>query len=122
MANDRYTGVVPLDLQKMFDTAYHVILYDKLEAMGIGSNWLKSYLSEKTQRVKVGDTIIDSVPITYGVPQGSILGLFLFLCCVNDMAPALKCKLLLYTDDSVLLVSDKNLKVISDTLSRNLDT
>ncbi len=36
---------------------------------------------------------------------------------VNDMELAVKCKLLLYADDSVLLASDKNPKVISETLS-----
>ncbi len=62
------------------------------------------------------------MPITCGVPQGSILGPLLFLCYVNDMEMAVKCNLLLYADDSVLLTSDKNPKVISDTLSENLET
>ncbi len=62
------------------------------------------------------------MPITCGVPQGSILGPLLFLCYVNDMEMAIKCNLLLYADDSVLLTSDKNPKVISETLSENLET
>ncbi len=41
---------------------------------------------------------------------------------MNDMATAVHCKLLLYADDSILLVSDKDPKVISETLSRNLNT
>ncbi len=41
---------------------------------------------------------------------------------MNDMEMAVKCNLLLYADDSVLLTSDKNPKVISDTLSENLET
>ncbi len=60
--------------------------------------------------------------ITCGVPQGSILGPLLFLCHVNDMEMAVKCNLLLYTDDSVLLTSGKNPKVISEMLSENLET
>ncbi len=62
------------------------------------------------------------MPITCGVPQGSILDPLLFLCYVNDMELGVKCKLLLYADDSVLLASDKNPKVISETLSENLET
>ncbi len=122
MANGRYTGMVLMDLQKAFDTVDHAILSDKLEATDIKSDWLKSYLSERTQKVKIGDITSELIPITCGVPQGSILGPLLFLCYVNDMEMAVKCNLLLYADDSVLLTSDKNPKVVSETLSENLET
>ncbi len=90
--------------------------------MGIGSHWFKSYLSERTQRVKIGGITLTSMPITCGVPQGSRLGPSLFLCYVNDMELAVKCNLLLYADDSVLLASDKNPKVIAEMHSENLET
>ncbi len=88
--------------------------------MGIGSGWFKSYIKERTQ--KVGDTISGFMPIICGVPHCSILGTLLFLCYVNDMATSAKCKIFLYADDSILLVSDRDPKVITETLSRNLDT
>ncbi len=62
------------------------------------------------------------MPVTCGVPRGSMLGPLLFLCYVNDMPMSVKCKLLLYADDSFLLVSDKNPKVVSETLTRELET
>ncbi len=62
------------------------------------------------------------MPITFRVPQGSILGPLLLLCYVNDMLVSVKCKLLLYADDSVLLVSHKYLGAISDTLSKELES
>ncbi len=62
------------------------------------------------------------MPITCGVPQGSILGPLLFLCYVKDMPMAVNCKLLLYADDSVLLLPDKNPKVVSETRSKELET
>ena len=58
--------------------------------------------------------------ITCGVPQGSILGPLIFLIYVNDLPAAVKCKLILYADDSSLLVSGKDISQIEDTLSGEL--
>ena len=53
-------------------------------------------------------------------PQGSILGPLLFLIYVNDMKAAVQCKLMLYADDSALLVSGKDMSEIEETLSMEL--
>ncbi|MFV0264183.1 MAG: reverse transcriptase domain-containing protein [Kluyvera sp.] len=62
------------------------------------------------------------MPLACGVPEGSILGPLLNLCYVNDMPISVKCKLLLYADDSVLLVSDNDPRTVSDTLSKELES
>ena len=54
------------------------------------------------------------------MPQGSIIGPLLFLLYINDMSAAVKCKLLLYADDSVLLASGKDVVEIEATLSSEL--
>ena len=103
-----YTGMIMLDLQKAFDKVDHLILCEKLRAMGVGSvDWFMSYLSGRNEFVQVNGNLSDSSPITCGVPQGSILGPLLFLCYVNDMAisTSSECKLLLYADDSAILFS-----------------
>ncbi len=123
VAKGNYTGMVLLDLQKAFDTVDQNILCNKLEAIGIGStNWFRSYLNGRTQKVKIGDTVSESMSITCGVLQGSILGPLLFLCYVNDMPVSVKSKLLLCADDSALLVSHRDPRVISNTLSQELES
>ena len=113
-----------LDLQKAFDTVDHDILCKKLKAMGIKSvDWFRSYLSNRNQIVNVNDTESDPSLVTCGVPQGSILGPLLFLCNINDMELSIssECKLLLYADDSKILYSNKDPRVISDKLGLELE-
>ena len=118
-----YVGMVLLDLQKAFDTVDHEILCKKLEAMGINfTKWFKSYLGDRKQIVVANGTSSESGIVSCGVPQGSILGPLLFLCYVNDMSISVKCKLLLYADDSALIVSGSNPQLIADTLSKELES
>ena len=55
------------------------------------------------------------------IPQGSILGPLLFLCYVNDMPISIRCKLLLYADDSALIVSGSDPQSIADMLPEELE-
>ena len=116
-------GMVLLDLQKAFDTVNHGILLFKLRSMGFNENsvkWMYSYLTGREQIVDVNGTVSPPSKITCGVPQGSILGPMLFLLYVNDMKSAVGCKLLLYADDSALIVSDKCVNNIEKVLSEEL--
>ena len=70
--------------------------------------------------VDVSGTMSSECNITCGVPQGSILGLLLFLIYVNDMPASVKCKLMLYADDSALLVSGNGVSEIETVLSAEL--
>ena len=101
----------------------HEILCNKLEAMGINfAKWFKSYLGGRQQIVIANETRSDPGIVSCGVPQGSILGPLLFLCYVNDMPISIKCKLLLYADDSALIVSGSDPQTIADTLSEELES
>ena len=74
--------LVLLDLYAAFDTVDHTILLRRLSTRfgirGRALDWFVSYLSDRTQYVKVNDTLSKSLYLTQGVPQGSVLGSILY--------------------------------------------
>ena len=117
--------MVLLDLQKAFETVSCSILLIKLRAMGLSGSavsWFSSYLTERTLCVSVNGSLSSPRETICGVPQGFILGLYLFLVYVDDMERAVRCKLLLYADDSALLVSRRSVKEIETELSVKLSS
>ena len=121
IAKGYYVGALLLDVQKAFDCVNHEILCEKIKAIGIDPSWFAAYLSDRNQSVTIKDVSSDPLDITSGVPQGSLLGPLLYLIYSNDMVLSIKHKLLLYADDSVILVCDKNADVVSDALASELE-
>ena len=81
MDNKEVTLLVLLDLSAAFDTVDHTILLDRLKNIGITGlvyDWFSSYLTGRTQAVFLDGVSSDSVNLTCGVPQGSVLGPILF--------------------------------------------
>ena len=99
------TDVVLLDFQKAFDEVQHERLIDKLHHYGIQGNtnaWIRSFLSGCTQTVILEGERLDSIEITSGVPQGSVIGPLLFSVFINGLPTKLQSDVRLFRDDCIM--------------------
>lgn len=96
------TDAIYTDLSAAFDKLNHAIAVAKLERMGIcGSllRWLESYLTGRTNCVKIGDRLSASFVSPSGIGQGSHIGPLVFLTSFNDSNHSLIGPRLSYADD-----------------------
>ena len=111
MDRGQLTGALFVDLKKAFDTVDHSALISKLPLYGIEhaeQKWIQNYLTQRSQIACFEGKLSIEEKITYGVPQGSILGPLLFLIHINDVHLYIEnCKPIMYADDTVLLFSGK---------------
>jgi hypothetical protein len=97
--------LITLDFSKAFDKVAHRRLLSKLAYYGIQNsilNWILAFLSNRSQSVCVNGTKSQAVPVTSGVPQGTVLGPALFLLYINDIATEISSTMRLFADDSIL--------------------
>ena len=88
MDNGKVTALTLLDLSAAFDTIGHSTLFERLHGhFGISGtvfHWLKSYISNRQHRIHIDGSLSCPQDLHFGVPQGSVLGPFLF--CLYTMA------------------------------------
>ena len=104
------TAVTLLDMSKAFDSVKHKTLLLKLQDAGASVSCIRwfhlSHLSDRFQVVRISSAISSSLPVTCGVPQGSILGPLLFNIYVNDLSTVPEsCLSQSFVDDTKLYLS-----------------
>ena len=108
LQSGKQTDLILLDFSKAFDKVNHEKLLHKLHQYGMrGKNlcWVRSFLNRRTQTVVVEGDESTSVPVTSGVPQGSVLGPILFLVYINDLPDSVTSSVRLFADDTALYLS-----------------
>ena len=112
MDDGRVTALTLLDLTAAFDTIDHTILLRRLGnwlgVSGKALDWFKSYLTGRSQRIKLGICLSSRSYLSFRVPQGSVLGPLLFTLYTTLLSSLVSGHAIphhLYADDIQLYVS-----------------
>ena len=113
LSRNQISMLLLIDFSRAFDLVSHDILLHKLSHYGIRGtalNWFTSYLTGRTQYVTISGQNSTEARLTYGVPQGSILGPLLFLIYINDLPNISKAiKFIMYADDANIFITANSL-------------
>ena len=114
-----------MDFKKAFDLVDHKILLSKLKLYGMDNEaimWFNTYLADRQQQVSLNDNKSDLETVTFGVPQGSILGPLLFLLFINDLPLFINnVSADLYADDTTLYDVQNSIEMIEHNLQIGLN-
>lgn len=112
--------IIYLDFKKAFDSVPHYRLLRKMEAYGINGKiygWVRNFLTNRTQRVKVGQEFSSTANVSSGIPQGSILGPILFTIFINDLPDNLNSKCKIFADDTKIYNTPENNVIMQNDIN-----
>jgi hypothetical protein len=112
LGQKNYVVLVLLDSSAAFDTVDHNLLLTRLEQNFFVKNdalcLIKSYIENRSFSVVINDEISSPKPLTYGVPQGSVLGPLFYLLYTKEMEKIVESyglKAHVYADDCQIYFS-----------------
>lgn len=116
-------GVIFMDLKRAFETIDRRKLLEKLYQYGIRGvvlEWLKSYLSNRKQKLRFNDTWSKVIENEFGVLQGSVLGPLLFIIYINNIIGVCSedCNIKMFADDTLIYVGEES----CEELERKINT
>ncbi len=111
-----------LDLSKAFDTICHSKLLNKIRNYGIDDKLIKSYLYNRRQYTVIDGHKSKKRNITYGVPQGSILGPLFFIIFLNNFENAIDGNVFCFADDTTILLHEKTIDDLITMSNKALKT
>ena len=130
MDNRKVTALTLLNLSAAFDTIDHVTLLERLYGhfciSGTVLQWFKSYISNRQQRVHIGGSLSCQQDLHFGVPQGSVLGPFLFCLYTTSISQIITTHDVsrhMYADDTQVYIelsqsdTHKSISSLSDCLT-----
>ena len=119
-------AAVLTDLSKAFDCIPHQLLIAKLSACGFNIKsiaFISAYLKNRKQKTKIGSTFSECLNILFGIPQGSILGLLLFLIFIADLFYLnYDLNFASYADDTTPYICGQDFSSIINVLEPNVNT
>ena len=108
MQNGKQINLILLDFSNAFDKVVHENLLLKLHHYGISGDvlkWIKHFLDNRKQVAVINGINSDSIPVSSGVPLGSVLGPIPFLTYINDLTEEVKSKVRLFADETAMYIS-----------------
>jgi hypothetical protein len=125
-SHGKQTDLILIDFSKAFDKANHAKLLHKLDTYGVQGQtlqWIQALLSDRTQTVVLEGEASDTIPVTSGVPRGSVLGpILFFLVYINDLPENISSQVRLFADDTAIYLTIDDKRTDQNTLHNDLNT